>query len=371
MKPVRVLYVSGGSLDRGGIASWMLNYAAQFDRKEVAVDFVVHGVEPGAREAEALALGAKVYHVPYRGKNPAENRAKITEAIGAGYDIVHAHMDGMNAYPLGIARALGVPIRISHCHNTNFLTANPLRRAMHSLAKRQIPKCATHLFACSEAAGRFLYGDKRFNAGDVMLVRNAIEIERYRFDPTARARLRAELGLEGRFAIGHIGRFDLHQKNQLFLLNVFHEAKLTRKDLALVLVGDGADRGAIEAYRSQFGLERDVVLTGFREDIPALLSVFDLFALPSRFEGLGIVLIEAQASGLDCLASDGVPRDTEITHCRYLSLNDKQSWVKKLTDAKENVCRVFPQAELIAQGYEIIAAAEQLQLFYRKAAGRI
>jgi len=112
MNPVRVLYVSGGSLDRGGIASWMLNYAARFNRERVAVDFLVHGLEPGAREAEALSLGAKVVHVPYRRNNPTENEAGIRACIASGYDVIHAHMDGMNAYPLGIAKQLGVPVRI-------------------------------------------------------------------------------------------------------------------------------------------------------------------------------------------------------------------------------------------------------------------
>ena len=371
MNPVRVLYVSGGSLDRGGIASWMLNYAARFNRERVAVDFLVHGLEPGAREAEALSLGAKVVHVPYRRNNPTENEAGIRACIASGYDVIHAHMDGMNAYPLGIAKQLGVPVRISHCHNTDFLTTNPLRRAVHELARLRIPAVATHLLACSADAGRFLYGSKRMYSGDVTIVRNAIDAVRYRFDESERNRIRAELGLTNRFVIGHIGRFDLHQKNQLFLLEAFAAAKRERRDLALGLVGDGEVRVKIEEQIAHFGLTKDVVLTGFREDIPALLSAFDLFALPSRFEGLGIVLIEAQASGLGCLASCAVPRDTNISNCVYLPLNDSALWAENFVRASVSANRDWPEQALTEHGYEIALAAAQLQQFYEKAAGRI
>ena len=371
MNPVRVLFVSGGSLDRGGISSWMLNYASQFNRERVAVDFVVHGLESGVREAEALALGAKVMHVPFRRNDPGGNRAGLRAAIGAGYDIVHAHMDGMNAYPLNIAKTLGVSVRVSHSHNTDFLTANPVRRAAHEFARRRIPAVATHLFACSEDAGRFLYGETKMRSGEVTLVRNAIDSARYRFDAAARNRVRTELGVKGRFVVGHIGRFDLRQKNQLFLLEAFAEAKKLRGELSLVLVGDGADRASIEARIAQFGLERDVILTGFREDVPALLSAFDLFALPSVFEGLGIVLIEAQASGLGCIASSAVPRDTEIANCVYRTIDAKSVWAEAFVRASVTQDRNVPGRILIEHGYEISTAAAELQAFYERAAGRI
>ena len=371
MNPLRVLYVGGGSLDRGGIASWMLNYASRFNRERVAVDFLAHGLEPGAREAEAISLGSQVVHVPFRRNDPAGNETGIRSCIRSGYDIVHAHMDGMNAYPLGIAKQLGVPVRISHCHNTDFLTTNPIRRAAHELARLQIPTVATHLLACSADAGRFLYGDARVNSEKVTIVRNAIDGARYRFDEAARNRVRMELGLTNRFVIGHIGRFDLHQKNQLFLLDAFAKAKKERNDLALILVGDGEDRLKIEEQIAWSGLKKDVILTGFREDIPALLSAFDLFALPSRFEGLGIVLIEAQTSGLGCVASCAVPRDTKIVDCDYLPLNDSARWAEAFCRASVKQTRDWPEQALTEQGYEIASAAVQLQEFYERVAGRL
>ena len=368
MKPVRVLFVSSGSLDHGGIASWMLNFASRFDRERIAVDFLVHGEKPGARENEAVSLGAKIYHAPYRRSDPLGNRRVMEQAISAGYDIVHAHMDGMNAYPLGIAKRAGVGVRVSHSHNTDFLTANPVRRMLHRIARANIPRVATHLLACSGAAGCFLYGKRRMGRGDVTIVRNAIDTDRYRFDSGARERVRSELGLDGACVIGHIGRFDLRQKNQLFLLEAFSGAKELRPDLKLVLVGDGEDRLAIEARISALKLEDDVVLTGFRDDVPALLSAFDAFALPSRFEGLGIVLIEAQASGLPCIASDAVPRDTLVTDCRYCSTGDRGGWVRFLADTQMLPARVSETDAFVACGYDIHDAARKLADFYTEVA---
>ena len=366
MNPVRVLFVSGGSLDYGGISSWMLSYAAEFDRCLVAVDFLVHGMELGAREIDALALGAKVYHVPYRGKQPLANQRGIERAIGAGYDAVHAHMDGMNAYPLEIAKRYGVPVRISHSHNTDFLTNHPFKRALHEAARKRIPKSATHLFACSEAAGRFLYGSTIYDSGRVSLVRNAIDADRFQFDPVTRERLRTELGVSDRFVIGHIGRFDLRQKNQLFLLEAFAEAKHSRPNLMLALVGDGADRAQIESRMRELSLTDDVLLLGYREDVSALYSVFDCFVLPSLFEGLGIVLIEAQASGLNCIASDVVPHETQLGNCTYLPM-EIGVWADAFARAQVKNSRKCPTEEIAAQGYDIHTAAKSLQQFYQEA----
>ena len=369
MNPARVLFVSGGSLDYGGIASWMLSYAKEFDRDLVAVDFLVHGMEKGAREQEALSLGAKVIHVPYRGKNPLANQRGIEQGIAGGYDVAHAHMDGMNAYPLEIAKRFGVPVRISHSHNTDFLTQNPLRRAVHEMARRRIPNSATHLFACSELAGRFLYGDALVEAGRVTLVRNAIDPARFAFDQSARERLRAELNAGDRFLIGHIGRFDLRQKNQLFLLETFAKARQTRPNLLLALVGDGADRPQIEAMIHALHLENNVLLLGYRKDVGALYSAFDLFALPSLFEGLGIVLIEAQASGLGCIASDAVPRETQVGNCRYLPL-ENGAWADAFVGAEASKDRVISTEIFAAKGYDIHAAAKTLEQFYCEAVKR-
>ncbi len=160
------------------------------------------------------------------------------------------------------------------------------------------------------------------------------------------------------------------QKNQLFLLEAFAAAKSARPDIALALVGDGADRNLIEERIVTLGLQSDVILTGYREDIPAVYSAFDLFALPSCFEGLGIVLIEAQASGLPCIASDAVPRETLVTGCRYLPLDDANIWAKEFVASQASTNRVFPAQAILDCGYDIKTEALKLQQAYFEAVKR-
>ena len=367
MKPIRVLYINGGKLDYGGVTAVMLNYAARFSPAAVRVDFLVHGPEKGPREDEALAMGGRVLHVPYKLPHYWKNRRAILDAC-RGYDIVHAHMDGMNGYVLALAKCAGVPQRISHCHNTQFLTTNPLRVWLHRRTANRIPAVATQLFACSEEAGRFLYGDAPYDDGRVRIVPNAIELHKFRFDAQMRAKVRAKLGLpEGRLVIGHIGRFD-YQKNQAFLLELLQRVRKHNDKAMLVLVGDGDARAALVSEADALGLSGSVVFAGFQKDIPGMLSAFDLFVLPSRFEGLGIVLVEAQASGLPCIASTDVPMATRVTDCRYVPLSDMDGWTRAVleTERKSDEARAVDLAPFAAAGYDIDAEAEKLLAFYRE-----
>ena len=367
--PVRVLYVNGGALDYGGVTTVMLNYAKHFDPEKVQVDFLVHGMEPGPREAEAKALGAEVIHVPYKVPHYFGNRAALLRAFSqGGYHVVHAHMDGMNGYILPLAKKAGVPVRVSHSHNTRFLTTNPVRVWMHRRAAGRIEQAATAMLACSPAAGRFLYGTGAMAAGRVTVMPNAMELERYAFDREKRRAVREKYALRDGFVIGHIGRFD-YQKNQAFLLPVLQRLLTQVPDARLVLVGDGADRPSAEAQAARLGVREAVVFPGFVADVPGMLSAFDAFALPSRFEGLGIVLVEAQASGLTCLASEAVPRETKVTDCRYLSLEDPTAWAKALQQIAaapkgEHARRIVDMDAFVEAGYDIKSEAEKLQRMY-------
>ena len=272
----------------------------------------------------------------------------------------------MNGYVLALAKRAGVPVRISHCHNTQFLTTNPLRTLLHRRTANRIPAVATQLFACSEEAGRFLYGDALYDAGRVRVVPNAIEPRKFRFDAQSRAAVRAELRLpEDWLVIGHIGRFD-YQKNQEFLLPLLQRAHMDNGKTALVLVGDGGARAELERQADALGLGDSVRFAGFRQDIPGMLSAFDLFVLPSRFEGLGIVLVEAQASGLPCIASAEVPMATRVTDCRYVPLSDTEGWTRAVlaTEKRPDAARAVDLAAFAAAGYDIDVEAQKLQALY-------
>ncbi|MBQ2770575.1 MAG: glycosyltransferase family 1 protein [Clostridia bacterium] len=361
-----VLFINGGPLDYGGISSYMMNYCQYMDPNRIHVDFVVHGMEEGPREAEAIAMGARVYHVPRKREDYKGNVSGLKELFASGnYPIVHSHLDGMNGFVLSLAKDAGVPWRISHCHNTGYLTTNPLRKMLHWSTKRKIPSVATHLFACSRQAARFFYGERLGSGEGVQVIQNAISLERYAFDPEIRKALRQQLALsEDAFVLGHVGRFE-HQKNHVFLLNAFAKAKKNRQDLHLVLLGDGILRSEIEAQIHTLGIGDSVHLLGYQPDAAAYYSCFDAFVLPSRFEGLGIVLIEAQTAGLPCLASDQVPPDAGVTNCTYLPL-DEGIWAEGMAGLSRQAKRDYDPAPFIRAGFEISAEAVKLQRFYEE-----
>ena len=352
-------------MDLGGISSYMMNYYRFFDRSELQIDFAVHGKD-GIRDEEIKQLGGRVYHLPTKREDYFGNIRGMKQLFSSGeYQIVHSHMDSMNGLTLKLAQQCGVPIRISHSHNTDFLTKNRVKIALHRHTMRQIPRYATHLWACSRAAGEWLYGPSR----EFTVIPNAVQTERFRFNPEKREALRREMGLGGKTVIGHVGRFD-YQKNQEFLLDVFAQAAKQNDSLRLVLVGDGANRPQIEAQIAKLELGNRVLLLGQRTDVPELVNLFDVQVLPSRFEGLPVTMVEAQANGLTCLCSDCVTREVDVTgNVRFLSLEDRDGWIRALQAEYSRDPSAY--AAVCDAGYDIQTAARELQQTYLHFASQV
>ncbi len=359
-QPTRVLYVHGGQLNYGGTEAYMMNYYRHFDRTKLQVDFAVHGFARGVYEDEIEAMGGRVFYLPIKSEDYFGNLKALREIYKSGsYSIVHSHMDAMNAVVLKQAKKCGIPVRISHSHNTQHQTKNKLKLALNDYAKRQIRKYATELFACSDLAGQWLYGADSFT-----VLNNAIDTEKYRFDPEKRRRMRASLGIGERFAVGHVGRLSF-QKNHDFLLAVFRCLHEAHPEAVLLLVGDGERRAEIEAKIAEYSLQDSVILTGNRSDIPELLQAMDVFLFPSLFEGLPVTLVEAQAAGLPCLISDTITQKTALTdQVRFLSLEaSPESWAEAVWNGKA-VSRSESCDKVRAAGYDIAEQAEKLQEFY-------
>ena len=366
---IRILMVTGGPLDFGGISTWLMNYARQMDPERVCFDYLVHGMDEGPREAEFIAMGSRVYHVPYKRPDPAGNRRAILRVFREeNYRIVHSHMDGMNAYILRLARQAGIPVRISHCHNTDYLTTNPLRRLLHTAEKKRIPGVATHLLACSGAAASFFYGDR---AGEARIVHNAICPGSFAFDPVARARLRREMNIAPEESVLlNVARL-AYQKNQSFLLRVTKMLTERGQAVRLLLVGDGEDRRSLESEAESLGIADRVIFAGYRPDAAVCYCAADLFVLPSRFEGLGIVLVEAQANGLPCLASDHVPPDARVTDCCFLPL-DECRWAETIAaGCRRSDDDAAIRTAMERAGYDIRREGVLLQSFYEEMGAKV
>jgi glycosyltransferase involved in cell wall biosynthesis len=358
---IKILIVYGGIMQYGGIEAFIMNYFRNLDLSKFQIDFVQHGVGNGVYDSEILNKNSKIFYVPTRSRHPIGNIKELKKIMqSSNYDIVYSHMDAANYYALKIAKQCKVSCRISHSHNTQYLTNNILKKMILSIVKQFIPKYATHLLACSQMAGRWLYSRNAFD-----VIPNAIDFNKYQYSERMRKDIRESLNItDDVFVIGHIGRFE-YQKNHEYIIKIFQDVFNQRSNSILVLVGIGTNYSNIQKMVNDLGLQENVRFLGKRSDIQAILSAVDCFILPSRFEGLPLVLVEAQASGLPCFASKGVSAESNILGLvRYIDINQSSSvWAEKIL-AEDMQRTLFSREEFIKTGYEITDATKKLERLF-------
>lgn len=335
-QPIRIAQVVGKMLG-GGVEAVVMNYYRHIDRSKVQFDFLVDSDSTLVPSEQIESLGGRVFEIPPY-QHPITYQSYLQDLFEReGWKIVHSHINALSVFPLYAAKQAGVPIRIAHSHSMSG-KGEFVKNSIKYLLKTQSNRYATHRFCCSEEAGLWLFGPK--NHYDV--IRNAIQIEDYLFSREKREIIRRQLGIsDNAFVIGHIGRF-AKQKNQQFLLKAFYQASSIRKDLILILVGEGSTRQSCEAWCAEHGLRNNVMFLGQREDVDSLYSAFDLFAFPSLYEGLGIVAIEAQVAGLPCLVSPAVPREAKLsTSLKYLDIDSTKKWTAAFLEVDKPPSRVI------------------------------
>ena len=362
-KPLRVLQVLT-SLDRGGMETMTMNFYRQMDRNRVQFDFLLHREKEGDYEVEARSLGANIYRVPRQ--NPLSLRYLL--AIDRffeehPYQVVHVQLDCMSAPLLAAAKRNGAVVRIAHSHSSR--QDKDFKYPLKLVCKRFIRREATDLFACGVDAGRWMFG-----TDDFRVVRNAVDVDAYAFDGERRERLRRELDVSiGALVIGHVGRF-APAKNHVFIIDVFVEALKLRPDAVLVLVGDGELRPEVERRAQSLGVYGSVRFLGVRSDVAALMQAMDAFLMPSVYEGLPLVLVEAQAAGLPCLISDSIPRDCDFkgSVIERMQLSESpSSWAATLVEVcGDSSARAKGAAVVRAEGFDVKAEAERLARFYAR-----
>lgn len=336
MKRIRLAYVTHG-LSANGIESLLVSIARHIDRQKFDVTFVV-AIDPETPpmlfEPEILSLGMHIIRIcdlDGLKKKKAFFSALCSVFKQQQFDVVHANMDLLNGIVLSAAKKAGVPKRICHAHTTNtpyVSDSSPLpkkllqkcyRRAMRALILRH----STVRLGCSDAANQYMYG-----SAEAQTMLNGIDLQRF-----FTAREQGDKAPDLRQAAVHlvtVGRISM-PKNPLFLCEVIRELSALRKDFVLHWAGTGELLAQLKDTIRDYGIEPYVQLLGVRQDIPQILCGCDLFLLPSLFEGLGIVLIEAQACGLCCFASDVVPRQADAGACRFLPLQKGAAqWAKEI-----------------------------------------
>lgn len=358
---IKILYVNGGTMDRGGVSTFMMNVYEKMHSEKIQIDFLVHTLSKGVRDEDILNLGGKIFRVPARGKNPLKNYRQIKQIMLDGnYDVVHAHADAGNSTILSIAKECDIPIRISHCHNTNYTNKSLLKKFLNEQFKKQIPRYATHLWACSEKAGEWLYGNHSFE-----VIPNAIDVQKFIYSPQLSKDLRKELNLENKFVIGHVGRFD-YQKNHDFLLKVFAEVVHEREDAHLVLIGKGELEEVIKKQANQLGILDKISFLGESSNVNKLINVFDVGVFPSLFEGFSIAMVEMQVNGLPLVVSDNVPSEINLTdNIRFLSLDETvKYWCKTILETKGRDTGAVDK--IIAKGYNLSDMVNKLTKTYER-----
>ena len=308
---IRVLHVLGG-LNRGGAETMVMNLYRNIDRSKVQFDFIVHTKNKCDYDDEIKSLGGRVYNVPkYTGKNHFEYKKAWIRFFKehSEYKIIHGHVRSTAAIYLKIAKKNGLTT-ISHSHNTS--SGKGLSAVVKNTFQYPTRYVAEYLFACSEFAGKWLFGRKSLHKDNFYILNNAIDGKSFIFDKKIREDKREEFKIKDRFVIGHIGRFH-PQKNHDFLIDIFKKVHDINNNAVLMLVGDGELKQIIQEKIENLGLCDSVIFTGVRSDIPDLLQAIDVFVFPSIFEGLGIVAVEAQAAGIPCIVADTIPKEAYIT----------------------------------------------------------
>lgn len=340
MRKIRILQFSITN-SGGGVTQYVLNNWKYIDHNKFQFDFVTFFPCLDFEE-QLLSEGCKVFHVNCRAEDNLDKFKEQMRVILANrYDVIHLHTNFWKGLHMeGLAREAHIPKIIIHAHNSGIYDDNNReeKTKCHEFIKNQInTNIATDFWACSWKAAEFLYG-KQIPKDKIKIMNNAIDLDSFKYDEVTRNRYRAELGLENCFVIGHVGRFS-YQKNHKFLIDVFNEVSKERKDARLMLIGKGPLESEIEKQVRSYGIADKVLFLGKRNDVNALYNAMDVFCFPSHFEGLGMVLIEAQANGLYCIGSDNIPNEARIdSNNKFLPHNVLQ-WKKNMLEICEHTNR--------------------------------
>ena len=369
MEQVHVL-VLDTVMDRGGAEAMIMNYMRNINRDIIKFDFLTNRDYRAAYEDEIESLGGKVYHMcpMYPGKFHRYKK-EVREFLKEHpeYKIIHSNLEERSYLPLKVAKKMGVPVRISHSHNRP-LGINP-KLIVRYYFRFMLKFYNTHMFACGEEAGDWLYGKK--NRDNVTIMNNAVDANQYRYNPEVSKEMKKQLGIEGKKVIGHVGRF-FPQKNHGFLIDIFNEIHKKDKDTVLLLVGGGelddALKNQIKEKVKKLGLEDAVQFLGVREDVDRVVQTFDVFLLPSLFEGLPVTMVEAQAAGLPCVISDKVPIQCDLTgNVWVVPLEESpEKWADVVLDKAYNFEKRDTYQQIADAGFDIKSQAKWLEEFYVK-----
>jgi len=370
-EPIRIAQIIGKWVG-GGVEAVVMNYYKHIDRSKIQFDFICDNDSTNIPYEEIEKLGGKIILIPpYQKVFKYHKELKKVLQYGR-YKIVHAHINTLSVFSLFAAKSAGVPIRIAHSHSTTNKREKK-RNLMKQILRPFSKLFATDYMCCSEYAGRWLFGNKEYDKGNVYLINNAIDIDGFKYDENIRRQLRKELNIkDDTLVIGHIGRF-VEQKNHTFLIDIFNEIHKQNDNSILLLVGQGPLKEIIEEKVLQLGLKDYVMFLGQRNDTNKLYQAMDIFVLPSLYEGLPVVGVEAQASGLLCILSSEMTKETKILEgTEFESINKPvQEWAEIIIDNFSEYIRKNQEDIITKSGFSIEEEGKKLEEEYIMLLGKI
>lgn len=354
----------------GGITHYALNNWRWLDKEKFHVDFATMNNQLDFADVITSA-GSRIYYLScYAEENQEQFISQVNAILDGGYDVVHLHTKQWKSFLMEEACLKhNVPKIIVHSHSAGCDANDPIKRQaeikLHNQVKKRFSTAyATDFWACSNEAAEWLFGEQ-IPKSRIQIMKNAIETDRFLYREQVRNRVRKELGVGDSFVLGHVGRF-VYPKNHEFLIEMFAAVCRQKSNLKLLLVGDGNLAPDMKEKVKFLGIEDKVIFWGKCAETNLLYQAMDLFVLPSRFEGLPLTLIEAQAAGLKCICAEGITKEAKITkNLEYLPL-EKDMWLSEILRISKPYRRKNMKVEIASAGYDIATQIQEIEKNYER-----
>ena len=363
MEPIRVLQVVT-IMNRGGLETMLMNYYRKIDRSKIQFDFMTNRSDRGHYDNEIEALGGRIYRMsPIKPGNYRKYFKELDKFFNEHkeYKVIHSHINENSGFVLRSAKNAGISCRIAHNHVSGLGIDYKFPFRMY--ARLVLKNSVNNYFACSNESAKWLFGKNIFENKEVKILKNSVDTDIFRYDKKKSDEIKKQLEIENKFVLGHVGRFNT-SKNHNFLIDVFNEIHKINNNSVLLLVGEGKLKNKLKNKVTKLNLDKHVKFLGLRSDIDKIMSSMDVFVFPSKFEAFPVTLVEAQAIGLKCIVSTGVPEEVNVTNTiKFIELSESpQKWAEIICNCNSE--KYNSEKIIREQGYDINENVQWISNFY-------